>query len=210
MALRNPQFRSLLSRPAWNQDIIILGFDEAHCASQWDSDFRKSYGIVGNARSLLPTGVPVLAVSATMEPLVLAEVRKILHIDADDSFHLNLGNRRDNIKYEVYKIPKDMLDVSQLELVIPKEITDKSSLPKTMIFFDSIDEMLEACEWLRTRCPEVDRSTFAAFHAKMSAQYKTRTLGRFETASDLRVMLATEAAGMVSSSFRCSSRISSI
>ena len=71
--------------------------DEAHCIKQRGSKLRKHYVFPETLRSFVPRGVPVLATSAAMPPLTLENVRTILGISAENSFHLNLGNDRHNI-----------------------------------------------------------------------------------------------------------------
>jgi ATP-dependent DNA helicase RecQ len=43
----------------------LFAVDEAHCISQWGSDFRPEYGALADARGLIAPAAPVLAVTAT-------------------------------------------------------------------------------------------------------------------------------------------------
>lgn len=200
MALHNSRFRSLLSSSSFNQHLLYFAVDEAHCITQWGHNFRQAYKSLGSVRAAVVSEVPVLILSATMEPLVLTEVRDIMNISRDLSYHVNLGNRRENIHYEVHLIKKK--EFSELDFVIPLALKNATSIAKTMIFFDDIDSMIQACERLQSRVEKRLGSSDCInfYHAKLSSLCKKRTLDEFGKGK-IRVLLATEAAGMVRNLF---------
>ncbi|KAK0475386.1 P-loop containing nucleoside triphosphate hydrolase protein [Armillaria novae-zelandiae] len=51
-----------------SKDIIAIIVDESHCISQWGGEFRPHYAQLEKLRTLVPDGMPVLAVSATLNP----------------------------------------------------------------------------------------------------------------------------------------------
>lgn len=55
-------------------DIRLIAVDEAHCISQWGQDFRRAYREIARIREYLPN-VPVLAVTATATPAVIADIQ---------------------------------------------------------------------------------------------------------------------------------------
>src|SRR5262245_2162574 len=66
-------------------DLRLVAVDEAHCISQWGHDFRPAYRNLaglkrrfGNGR---PGGVPVLALTATATPEVMADIVDQLAMD---------------------------------------------------------------------------------------------------------------------------------
>ena len=75
----------------------MIAIDEAHCIFQWGDGFRKAFGELGRLRSFVPTSVPILATSATLQPLVLNDIQSRLHFSVQDTFLVNLGNHRANI-----------------------------------------------------------------------------------------------------------------
>ena len=115
MALKNNQFNSLLAMPAYHKRMMGIIIDEAHCISQWGGDFRPAYSELDKLRSFVPLNIPIYAMSATMSPSVLSEVRRILHINPVELFYLNLGNDWSNVTQEFRVIPNTM-DTSTLDL----------------------------------------------------------------------------------------------
>ncbi|MCR5159958.1 MAG: DEAD/DEAH box helicase [Prevotella sp.] len=60
--------------------VSFLCVDEAHCICQWGYDFRPSYLSIADIRREVPTA-PVLALTATATPLVVADIQDKLTID---------------------------------------------------------------------------------------------------------------------------------
>ena len=86
-----------LKEPRWSGSILFMVVDEADCIKHWGGEFRKHYASLETLRWFVPQGVLVLATFATMPPRALENVRSILGINAERSFHLNLWNDRHNI-----------------------------------------------------------------------------------------------------------------
>ncbi|MDQ1588243.1 MAG: ATP-dependent helicase RecQ, partial [Microbacteriaceae bacterium] len=75
--LNNPSFRdeqlpTLIARAG------LLVVDEAHCISDWGHDFRPDYRRLRDLIVALPTGIPVLATTATANSRVVADVAEQL------------------------------------------------------------------------------------------------------------------------------------
>jgi len=71
--LNNPEFRDT-QLPSLVDRSGLLVVDEAHCISDWGHDFRPDYRRLRDLISLLPSGVPVLATTATANERVVADV----------------------------------------------------------------------------------------------------------------------------------------
>ncbi|MDQ2662142.1 MAG: DEAD/DEAH box helicase [Actinomycetota bacterium] len=82
--LNNPSFREQ-QLPALVQRIGMLVVDEAHCISDWGHDFRPDYRRLRELISRMPTGVPVLATTATANSRVVADVAEQLGTAAPDA-----------------------------------------------------------------------------------------------------------------------------
>ncbi|MER7558677.1 DEAD/DEAH box helicase [Nocardioides sp. NPDC126508] len=71
--LNNPKFRdAVLPRLAAECGLLVV--DEAHCISDWGHDFRPDYRRIRTLLADLPTGIPVLATTATANSRVTADV----------------------------------------------------------------------------------------------------------------------------------------
>ena len=78
--LNHPQFRDeVLDRVAATVGLVVV--DEAHCVSDWGHDFRPDYRRIATLLDGLPTGVPVLATTATANDRVTLDVAAQLGTD---------------------------------------------------------------------------------------------------------------------------------
>ncbi|KAI0363574.1 P-loop containing nucleoside triphosphate hydrolase protein [Pilatotrama ljubarskyi] len=192
---RQSTFRPLLSDAKFTKRVLGLIVDEAHCITQWGSDFRPEYSQLDAIRALLPLNTAVCAFSATMNPPALAQTRKTLHIAAHRSFHLNLGNDRCNITWEVRYMTAAKSDLEALAFLLPEDASSLTRLPKAMIFFDDIMVSMKAQRWLMERLPPALRGRVKVYNSRRSLLAKERTMRGFRNGS-VDYLLTTEAAGM--------------
>jgi superfamily II DNA/RNA helicase len=85
-----------------------------------------------------------------------------------------------------------------LELVV-EGVVSPDDLTKTIIFTDSIQKTLDIVKFLREMLPSACNHHIDIFHALRSARSKNRTLEWFRGGL-IKILVATEAAGMVSAS----------
>ncbi|WP_104130167.1 ATP-dependent DNA helicase RecQ [Cryobacterium sp. N21] len=71
--LNNPSFRDE-QLPTLIARVGLLVVDEAHCISDWGHDFRPDYRRLRELIAQMPTGVPVLATTATANSRVVQDV----------------------------------------------------------------------------------------------------------------------------------------
>ncbi|KAH7872173.1 P-loop containing nucleoside triphosphate hydrolase protein, partial [Lentinula edodes] len=76
---KSKRFVALLQRLADALKLARIVIDEAHCVSQMGHDFRPDYQKLHILRQLFPN-VPIMALSATCPPLVLADLLKVLRL----------------------------------------------------------------------------------------------------------------------------------
>ncbi|MDY6051583.1 MAG: RecQ family ATP-dependent DNA helicase [Rothia sp. (in: high G+C Gram-positive bacteria)] len=111
--LNNPSFRA-----EWLPELVatcgLLVIDEAHCISDWGHDFRPDYRRIRDLIAALPTGVPVLATTATANERVVQDVAEQLGTHrqaaegqglADDVFILRGPLSRDSLRLGVLALP---------------------------------------------------------------------------------------------------------
>lgn len=82
--LNNPGFRDeVLPRLAADAGLVVI--DEAHCVSDWGHDFRPDYRRIRTLLQDLPTGIPVLATTATANSRVTQDVAEQLEVTGADA-----------------------------------------------------------------------------------------------------------------------------
>ncbi len=77
--LNNPAFRdTVLPQLAADAGLVVV--DEAHCISDWGHDFRPDYRRIRTLLAELPSGMPVLATTATANTRVTTDVAEQLGV----------------------------------------------------------------------------------------------------------------------------------
>jgi ATP-dependent DNA helicase RecQ len=80
--------------------VSLLVVDEAHCISQWGHDFRPAYLAIRDAIKKLGHP-PVLALTATATPSVIADI--VRQLDIHGALVVNHGIDRPNLIFDVYR-----------------------------------------------------------------------------------------------------------
>lgn len=63
--IENKTYRNMLLSPPYQERLVGLVVDEAHCVKLWGDQFRKAFAQIGTLRSLIPISVKVMALTAT-------------------------------------------------------------------------------------------------------------------------------------------------
>lgn len=96
-------------------NVCLIVVDEAHCISQWGYDFRPSYMNIATIRDIKPQA-PILALTATATPEVVADIQKRLNFKKENVFRKSFA--RENIAYMVrYTENKDDMLITLLNRV---------------------------------------------------------------------------------------------
>ncbi len=80
--------------------VRMIAVDEAHCISQWGYDFRPPYLEIALVRKFFPDA-PVLALTATATPEVVADIQQKLAFKQENVFQKSF--KRDNLTYFVVR-----------------------------------------------------------------------------------------------------------
>lgn len=145
----------------------------------------------------MPPGAPLLLVSASMPPLVLADIRRSVNVDTDTSFYLNMGNDRPNITHEVRRMAGKARDLASLDCVI-ESMHRGARAEKTIVFTNSRMAAQEIWRYFCKSINEIFHCRIAFIHAGQTSQKRKRTMGDFRCGL-VDVLVATEVAGMVRS-----------
>ncbi len=78
--------------------VCLIAVDEAHCVSQWGYDFRPPYLQIADLRPYHPE-VPLIALTATATPVVVADIKQRLQMHAPRHFQSSFA--RKNLTYTV-------------------------------------------------------------------------------------------------------------
>ncbi|KAI0630350.1 P-loop containing nucleoside triphosphate hydrolase protein [Trametes polyzona] len=190
---KNNEVRKVMSSARFASRIGAFIVDEAHCITQWGGDFRKDYSTLQELRSLVPTTVPVLATSATITPLALANIRNGLCIRQSRCFHLNLGNDRANIKQEV-RFMRSGSDYEALDFIVQGAV-EAGDLPRTVVFVNKIFKCHAVVHRLRQVAGEKLGPYIGYLHALREERAKQDSWEQFRDGK-VRIWVATEAAAM--------------
>ncbi|MFJ8001930.1 RecQ family ATP-dependent DNA helicase [Streptomyces sp. NPDC096310] len=103
--LNNPDFRDQVL-PRLSAATGLLVVDEAHCISDWGHDFRPDYRRLRTMLAELPSGVPVLATTATANSRVSSDVAEQLGTGAGtDALVLRGPLDRESLSLHVLRLP---------------------------------------------------------------------------------------------------------
>lgn len=197
MALRSEKFKKALQ--SFRRKVLAVFVDEAHCISQWGGDFRKAYAELGSLCALVPPGIPFAALSATLKPKVHLDIMEKLGMLEKSTVFLDLGNERPNVALLTQRLQHPLSSFRDLDFVIPKDISSLDQIPKTIIYIDSVLSVTKAVVHLYGQLPELlwTSGPIQAVHAWMPSEHRTHTMSDFLN-SGIRILVCTEAAGMVS------------
>ncbi|WP_235316935.1 ATP-dependent DNA helicase RecQ [Porphyromonas sp. COT-290 OH860] len=160
-------------------DISLLVVDECHCICQWGYDFRPSYLNILELRSLVPD-VPIIALTATATPDVVAEVRRVLGFGCDSRTYQK-SFFRPNLSYSIRYSP----DKEQMMLHILSRVAGSA-----IVYCRSRDLCRSIAKFLNEHGHS---ATF--FHAGLTHTERALRQSRWMR-GEIRVMVATNAFGM--------------
>ncbi|MBP2832074.1 RecQ family ATP-dependent DNA helicase [Aquimarina sp. U1-2] len=158
--------------------INLIAVDEAHCISQWGSDFRPSYKKISVLRELFPS-IPMIALTASATKIVVADIINELELFQPKIFKQSFY--RSNLAYRVIHAGDKHHNILQILEKHPGSSIIYTRNRKTTI---ELDDFLN---------DHGHRTTY--YHGGVDAKEKTKRFKQWIT-NDIRIMVATNAFGM--------------
>ncbi len=165
-----------------NRPIALFAIDEAHCVSQWGHDFREEYAQLKILKAIR-SDVPILALTASATPTVLADISKNLQLN-NPARHVH-GFYRPNLYYQV-----EFCEDEDVKKSILLHALNGTPNGRVIVYCGTrkVTEALAAS--LQKKYQHV-----GCYHAGMSNEDRNSTQEAYEC-GDLRILVATNAFGM--------------
>jgi superfamily II DNA helicase RecQ len=140
----------------------------------------------------------MIAVTATLTPVVQRDVLQKLEFNPNNYIFVNIGNDRPNVAQVVRAMEHPMNSFHDIDFVIPNSINSPADIPKTFVYADDIAVSGELSNHLNSK---VDAKfhhlgLVRPYNAAMSKTYR-QTAHRLFKAGIIRVLVCTDVAGMV-------------
>jgi ATP-dependent DNA helicase RecQ len=182
--LNNPGFRDLVL-PKLIATAGMLVVDEAHCISDWGHDFRPDYRRLRTILDELPSGVPVLATTATANARVIRDVAEQLGAGREpETLVLRGPLDRDSLRLAVVRLPGPQQRLAWLAEHL-------AELPGSGIIYTlTVAAAHETAGFLRERGHDVVAYTGKDEHSQRTAAEDSLL------ANELKALVATSALGM--------------
>lgn len=178
--LNNPGFRdAVLPRLAATCGLLVI--DEAHCISDWGHDFRPDYRRIRTLLGELPTGIPVLATTATANARVTADVAEQL---GEGVLVLRGSLDRESLRLGVVRLPT----IEQRLAWLADHLAEQPG--SGIVYCLTVAATQEVADYLRSRGHHV---------AAYSGQTETTERQALEAdlaAGRIKALVATSALGM--------------
>ena len=173
----NQQFLSDLRK----RDINFVVIDEAHCISEWGHDFRPAYLSLGAAVKTLGSP-PVLALTATATPEVIADIEK--QLDLGKLRVVKTGIYRPNLQFEVKRLTNEREKHEELIRIL------NAHEGAGIIYAATVKTVEELTDWLKGFDFKIEQ-----YHGRMKASDRKRNQNAFMN-GELKAIVATNAFGM--------------
>ncbi|PHS05604.1 MAG: recombinase RecQ [Kordia sp.] len=159
-------------------NINFIAVDEAHCISQWGSDFRPAYHNIQKVRALLPN-TPIIALTGSAKPKVIDDIIENLQLKNTAVFKDSF--KRENLAYMVFNTEDKY---SKLLRILQK---NKQS---SIIYVRNRKKTKQLSEYLTEQ-----HITATYYHGGLNAKEKDKHF-KLWMLNDAQVMVATNAFGM--------------
>lgn len=198
--------RPLLRKPVYQNNVVLIVIDEAHCVVEWAPNFRRDYGKL-SALSALLNGVVKVAMTATAP----ANYKKVIieSLLLKNPIIITACPDRKNITYNI--IYNSFTSTArQLEILTPiaEELKQRRlKYPQTVIYMSAMRfcgfafhlfELIlknEQYEPINAE-PEAKNRLFSQFHGAYPVDENSKTLNSVVNTEKCRVIFASTSFGM--------------
>ncbi|WP_210503289.1 RecQ family ATP-dependent DNA helicase [Nocardioides xinjiangensis] len=186
--LNNPGFRDeVLPRLAATCGLLVV--DEAHCISDWGHDFRPDYRRLRTLLAELPSGIPVLATTATANARVTDDVAEQLGVHADGSADSAVLVQRGTLDRESLRLGVVQLTTAEQRLAwLADHLAEQPG--SGIVYCLTVAATQEVAGYLRDRGLEV-----AAYSGQTEADER-HALEQALVEGRVKALVATSALGM--------------
>ncbi|KAI0741660.1 P-loop containing nucleoside triphosphate hydrolase protein [Daedaleopsis nitida] len=187
-------FERVLKDRGFLERLISVVWDEAHLMTAWSS-FRPELGQATTLCNLIPNSVPFLLPSATMPQHVLDATITSAGLRKERLVVLRRSNDRPNVYLTVRHIRYPLSSYKDLAFLIPDGWTPNTVVPRFIVFFDNIEQSVQAAEFVRLRLPAEHRNRILWFNADNTTEYREWVTAQYQ-AHNIIGLFCTDAFGM--------------
>lgn len=156
-SVRLPEFDIMIKHKNFRARWGLLVVDESHLVDEWGEDFRELFRDLWTLRTRAPEHTTVASLSGSIEPgPQMSRILKYLGF-SEDAYHLDKQNcERDNIDFVFREIRYAFTgyEFRDLDWLIPEDMEAVSSIPKRMLFVDTIELSHRITLYLRSLLPD--------------------------------------------------------
>ncbi|KAG0269232.1 hypothetical protein BGZ95_002151 [Linnemannia exigua] len=165
----------------WQDQLLAMVVDEVHCVEKWNDKFRSEYARLDELRNWSP-GVPFVDITVTLTADALTQTSDKLFLSKANL--LRVEAIPTNVRLEVHTQPKNA----------EKGLTRLLGENKTIVYFEYIDHLLDAFQYLKRERPEL-QGWLGVYFSTLRPQQRAATINKFMEGG-IRVLLATDIVGM--------------
>lgn len=201
--VENQLYRSMLLSKTYKEKMVALVVDEAHCIKLWGDEFRKAFSEIGNLRSVIPSGVNVMALTATATSETYHCALK--HLGMKSTVLVALPPDRGNIMYSIMPIAT----LEELSTSLCNKLCDGNKpFPKTVVFVRKYRDCSDLYAILQYKLgsaitdppgyPNVSEYRRVEMYSRvLTTEKKEQVLSTFSSKeSKIRLVIATSAFGL--------------
>lgn len=207
--LQNQRWRKMLATKVYRENVKLIAVDEAHCISHWgftprkgDKIFRVWFSRINELRSIVPAGVPLLALTAIATKRTRERVMHALEMK--DATVIKDNPNRPNITYSVQIVGNKTFEtfqplITQVELLgatCDRVIIYCQTIKITTMIYAHFQAEL-AQNMYKDKIEDPKNRIVEMFHARIDELNKNHILASFAHENGcIRVLIATIAYGM--------------